>query len=315
MNTKIAVLDLGTNTFHLQIAEFNNSGYTKLYEDKQSVKIGQGGINNGYITEEALNRAINTLTKYKVIISEYGVQNIIAIATSAFRNASNKKEIIDIIKFKTGIDVQIIDGQTEAELIYYGICQCVKGTKETHLVIDIGGGSVEFIIGQNTSIIWKKSIEIGGLRLMEKFHQIDPIPKYKIIELEQYVNQNLIDVIDAINTFKPEILIGSSGSFDTLVEIFRKKTDINFTINNIEEDKISINEFENIYNEIIIKDRIERLQIPGMISLRVDMIVVSSVLIKQVLKHININEIVISTCSLKDGVIKQEYEKHKKRGI
>ncbi|HXA00411.1 MAG TPA: hypothetical protein VNW99_00380, partial [Cytophagaceae bacterium] len=170
---KIAVLDLGTNTFNLLIAEKSEDGMHTIHKEKTGVKLGKEGITKGFISAEAYERAINTVSHYKEVIDQYGVSKIVAVATSAFRNARNGYQLVKDIKEKTDIDVQTIAGEKEAELIYYGVKAAMDLGKSTSLLLDIGGGSVEFVICNNDKIFWKGSYEIGGQRLIDKFQNSD----------------------------------------------------------------------------------------------------------------------------------------------
>lgn len=303
---RLAVLDLGTNTFHLQIAEIKDNAHKNLFKEKLPVMIGKGGISNGYITAEAQQRAIEALQYFKRQSSVFKVSKIIAIATSAFRNANNGEELANKILQETGIEVQIVDGEAEASLIYDGVSLCIGDLSKKHLVIDIGGGSVEFIIGDQTGILWKKSLEIGGQRLMDRFHTIDPIPPQSVTELYAYLDEVLKPIYEAIHNYQPEMFIGSSGSFDTLDEIYRKQSDSSFDIEEILSDHLPVSNYYEIFDLLLHKNRSERLLIPGMIPLRADMIVVACCLINKVIEKINTKEIMVSTCSLKEGVIKRE---------
>ena len=305
MQNRIAVLDLGTNTFHLQIAEIKGNLHTNLFKEKLPVMIGKGGISKGYITEEAQERAVDALVYFKQQSEVFKVRKIIAIATSAFRNAKNGKELAHKILTTTGIEVQIVDGEEEAGLIYDGVSLCIPDMSTPHLVIDIGGGSVEFIIGFSGNILWKTSLEIGGQRLMDRFHYIDPIPESSLEDLYAYLDLELAPIYEAIRTYNPQVFIGSSGSFDTLDEIYRKQSDKDFDIEEILSDHLPVRKYYEIFEALRVKNRAERLRIPGMIPLRADMIVVACCLINKVIEKINTKEIVVSTCSLKEGVIKR----------
>ena len=184
---KIAVIDLGTNTFHLLIVEYVNGLLHTIHKEKIPVKIGEGGIEEGLITEAALARGIHTLQYFQTIIKEHHITKVFATATSAFRNAKNQHQIKDAIKIKTGLEIDIINGDEEAQLIYEGVRHAVKLDTRKHLIMDIGGGSVEFIICNSEEVFWKQSFEIGGQRLMTKFHNTDPIPKSSILELQDYL--------------------------------------------------------------------------------------------------------------------------------
>jgi exopolyphosphatase/guanosine-5'-triphosphate,3'-diphosphate pyrophosphatase len=300
--SRIAIIDLGTNTFHLLIAEVRESGYRIIYRDRLAVKIGMGGINSGVITESGLRRAMLALQSFRNIMDEMHTDKVYAIGTSAIRNAKNSHEVVEKIKTVTGIEVNVISGDREAELIYFGVKAAVDLSDEPSLIIDIGGGSVEFIIANSKNIFWKESFEIGAQRLLEKFQRHDPILEDEVVTLNQHLDQSLSNLKEMLELFKPTVLVGSSGTFDTLSDIFCVKHHILKTPEEI-ETPLSIDGFHEIYEELVLKDREARMLIPGMIEMRVDMIVVACCLIKYVLSTHQFSQIRVSTYSLKEGVL------------
>ena len=301
MNSKIAIIDMGTNTFHLLIAEADERGYHIISRDRLAVKIGMGGINQGIITEEGMHRALLAMQSFKNTMEQSGITKVFAFGTSALRNARNGDEVVRKIKELTDIDVNIISGDKEAEYIYMGVKAALHMEHEKSLIIDIGGGSVEFIIGDHDQIFWKRSLEIGAQRLLEKFHKSDPIRSDEIEALNVYFEEVLVPVFDALKIYQPGVLIGSSGTFDTLSDIFCITHDIHKSPEEI-ETPLSIPGFYEIYRELIQKNRAERMNMPGMIEMRVDMIVVASCLIRYLLEHHAFKRIRVSTYSLKEGV-------------
>ena len=302
MDQKIAIIDLGTNTFHLLIATFDNSGYTISHRERIAVKIGMGGINQDVIQEKGIERAIHALKTFKAIIDQHSISKIFAFGTSALRNASNANDVIEKIKQTSNIDVRIISGDQEAEFIYKGVRSAMDLGNDLSLIVDIGGGSVEFIIANRNEIHWKKSIEIGAQRLLEQFQKHDPILRTEIIELNQYFESSLKELIQNLKKFKPSTLVGSSGTFDTLSEIHCIRNFI--TLNETDsETPLTITSFHSIYQEFIAKNRADRLLIPGMIEMRVDMIVVACCLIRFLLEQHTFCAVRVSTYSLKEGVL------------
>jgi exopolyphosphatase/guanosine-5'-triphosphate,3'-diphosphate pyrophosphatase len=302
MNNRLAVIDLGTNTFHLLIVERKDGQLINLHQQRIAAKLGAGGINQNLLTEPAIIRALNALAEFKNKLSAFGVQSVFCFGTSAIRNASNKEELIGRIKSATGISVKVISGDEEAELIYKGVSAAIKMELEPNLIVDIGGGSVEFIIANKEEIFWKQSVEIGGQRLIEKFKPHDPIKVEEIHVLETYFKQQLSVLIDQLTIYKPISLIGSSGSFDTLSEIYCTNEELPYYPES-PETLLSIGAFYSIHQLLITKNREERMKIPGMIELRVDMIVVGSCLIKFLLDSYDFQSIRVSTYSLKEGVL------------
>lgn len=300
--SKIAIIDMGTNTFHLLVAEVHTSGYTMLYRDHEAVKLGLAGINDGFITDEACSRAIEAMTRFRKTIDEHGAATVLAFGTSALRSARNAPGLASLITAKTGIDVSIISGDQEAELIFDGIRAALHLGEEKNLAIDIGAGSVEFIIGDARQLDWKQSFEIGGQRLLERFQRHDPITSDEIKALDKYFQITLQPLFAALLKFKPTVLVGSSGSFDTLSDIYCIRQSI-YQPERPPETPLTINAFYDIYDELIRKDRAQRMEMPGMISMRVDMIVVACCLIRFMLDKHPFKRIRVSSYSLKEGVL------------
>ncbi|MGC3944004.1 MAG: exopolyphosphatase [Chryseolinea sp.] len=301
METKIAIIDMGTNTFHLLIAEADSRGYHITYRERLAVKIGKDGINDGVITDQGLHRALLAMQSFKNTIDQQQVGRVYAFGTSALRNAANGEDVVNRIKEITGIEATIISGDLEAEYICMG-ARAAMDISEKSLIMDIGGGSVEFIISDNDKIYWKKSLEIGAQRLLEQFQKNDPITPDEVAALDEHFDATLKPLFEALTKFNPHILIGSSGTFDTLSDIFCITHDIHKAPEEI-ETPLSLDGFYEIYDDLLHKNREERMQIPGMIEMRVDMIVVACCLIRYVLSKHTFNRIRVSTYALKEGVL------------
>ncbi len=301
MENRIAIIDMGTNTFHLLIAEKRDDSYAIVHWERIASKIGVGGINNGMITQEGAGRAMRALKDFKKVLDSWNVSKATAFGTSALRNAKNGKELIEKIKKEIGIEAKIISGDEEAELIYKGVRTAVSLGKEKSLVVDIGGGSVEFIIGNESEIFWKGSFEIGGQRLLERFHHHDPILKEEVDRVEQFLGEALKPLLAQLEIHQPATLVGSSGTFDTLSEIHC------YQQNSLYEEKpetpLTLKAFYSIFELLLVKNKRERMKIPGMIEMRVDMIVVACCLIQFLLQKHPFKNIKVSAYSLKEGVL------------
>jgi exopolyphosphatase/guanosine-5'-triphosphate,3'-diphosphate pyrophosphatase len=300
----LAIIDMGTNTFHLLLVKVENETFEIFHKEKIAVKIGANGINQGIIDDAAIERCIHTLKSFKKQIDTANIDDVYALATSAIRNAKNQQFLIQKIKEEVGIEPRVISGMEEASYIHHGVCKALNIGADLCLIMDIGGGSIEFIITQGNQPLWMKSFEIGGQRLMEKFHGNDPITTSEISAIENYLEINLQPLFEACELYGPKTLIGSSGTFDTLSEIYQKKID-KYTQEHGTELPISQNGMIQIFHEIISKNKEERLLIPGMIALRVDMIVVASILIQFILKKTGLKTTRISSYALKEGVLLQ----------
>ena len=299
----VAVIDLGTNTFHLLIAEGPTSAYREIVHEHIGVKIGEGGINKGLIQPAAYERGIRAMQKFQSLISQHHVQRIRAIATSALRNAANGQDFINDVKTQTGIAIEIIDGDKEAAYIYQGINASGCLSSQNSLIADIGGGSVEFIIGNNKHVKWKQSFEIGCARLMDKFHQTDPIPSEAIDALNLYLEDSLKDLFIAISHYTIESLIGASGAFETYAEVIELAKRHRFDLKKTKYYEFDRDELLAATEKLTHSTHHERSKTKGIIPIRIDMIVVASLLTRFIIQRLNIDKVVMSTSSLKEGVL------------
>jgi exopolyphosphatase/guanosine-5'-triphosphate,3'-diphosphate pyrophosphatase len=296
-----AIIDLGTNTFHLLIVNDKNKVLLKI---SYPAKLGKGGINEGIITQESLERGINALKEFKNKIDEYEIpsENIFAFGTSAMRNASNREDVVQTILQETGIRVTVISGDNEAELIYEGVKQATR-FPDTSLIVDIGGGSVEFIICNSGGLLWKQSVEIGGQRLMELFFNEDPISPASVERLNDHFRKHLIGLANACHQYSPKIMVGSSGSYNTLNMMYHYDTKGKPVPKNSVSNAYPMSAFIKAYEQLITKNREERMAIPGMIEMRVDMIVVAVCLIRYLIQTFGFKEIIVSRYAMKEGIM------------
>jgi len=297
---KTAIIDLGTNTFNLLIVE----GNIKLFESKIAVKLGEGGITKGYITEAPFQRGFDALKKHLQTIEAYQVDRTLAFATSAIRSASNGVDFVAKVKTELGLHIEVIDGEKEAELIYLGVQQALDLGDGNKLIMDIGGGSTEFIICNKKEIFWKQSFRLGAARLLEQFQPQDPITSTEVKSIEVYLEDTLTPLWTALQKFPCDTLVGSSGSFDTLADviahqfydiaILKGKTTYNF----------KLSDYYWLHDYFLKSNLEERLNTPGMIPMRAYMIVISSIFINYLLKRQKMLSMKLSIYALKEGVLK-----------
>ena len=299
---KAAVIDMGTNTFHLLFVELHGNEFKTIYKEKIAVKLGQGGITQNLIAPEAEKRALHTLGHFKNLIDGESISQVFAFATSAVRNATNGPDFVNRVREQLGIQIHVISGDEEAQLIYEGIHFSGALDERTTLMMDIGGGSVEFIIGNAQEVFWKQSFEIGGQRLLDAFHYHDPILPEEVEKLEEYCGEKLQPLLAAIAIHKPSGFVGASGTFDTLIDMYYA-TLLQCKLTGQHVFELPVSEFYQLFQLLVTKNRAERLGIPGMIAMRVDMIVVASCLIDFILHHVHVQSIRCSHFSLKEGAV------------
>ncbi|MEO6851169.1 MAG: exopolyphosphatase [Mucilaginibacter sp.] len=298
-----AVMDLGTNTFHLLIAEGDINNFRELVHEHIAVKIGEGGINKGIILPAAFERGIETMKQFNEQIASNNVQKVKAIATSALRNASNGNDFVNRVKAETGIQIEIITGDREAAYIYNGVKASGALSEQNALIIDIGGGSVEFILGNNERLIWKQSFEIGAARLMEMFHHTDPIPPASVEALNLYLENSLGDLFEALKGKTISNIIGSSGAFETFAELIASARSDSFDIKQVKVYDFDSEELLEVMDKMIVSSHAQRLCNKCIVPVRVDMIVVSSLITRFIMQKLNIGNVSLCTYSLKEGVL------------
>jgi exopolyphosphatase / guanosine-5'-triphosphate,3'-diphosphate pyrophosphatase len=303
MNKRFAVMDLGTNTFHLLIAEGNIHDFHEVVHQHIAVKLGEGGINKGIILPAAFERGVNTMKDFQQHISACNVQQVKAIATSALRNASNGQEFISRVKTQTGIEIEIINGDREAAFIYSGVKASGLLSNQNSLIMDIGGGSVEFIIGNKEQLIWKQSFEIGAARLMDRFHHTDPIPPASIEALDLYLENTLVDLFKVIKETPMNNLIGSSGAFESFAELIEAERSDSFDLKKIKSYDFDEEDLLTITDQLILSSHAEREGNKHIIPVRVDMIVVASLVTRYIMQKLDIKNVSLCTYSLKEGIL------------
>lgn len=300
---KIAVIDCGTNTFNLLIAAQTSEGIQTLYSTKIPVKIGAGTLLTQQFTPDGIERAKTALTQHKSTIQQYGVQEVYAFATEAFRQAKNSVDLVNWVQQSLDITIQVISGDTEAQFITKGVEYAGINLTQPTLIVDIGGGSTEFIIVHNKAIVYKQSFQLGVSRLKDFFNfGMDPIPQEQQIQVISYLNSALADLKSALADFEIDQLVGCSGSFESLyeIEVYKERmgppeTTIYAALN---QEQLKLNMLE-----LLTMTKEQRLQVPGLLAMRADMIPFSVLLIQVVLNLCRPKQIIASYYSLKEGVL------------
>lgn len=297
---KLAVIDLGTNTCNLLVAETNGKTYRLLYQGKEGVKLGKGGIDKNLLTAEAFERATSALRNHLQTIQSLGAEQIVTIATSAVRDAANQKEFAAHLMQETGLELTVISGEEEARLIFEGVKLAVGNLPDDTLILDIGGGSNEFIQTKNNAVLWKESFPLGMARVVEQFPISDPITEAELTAIEAYFDKGLANLWAQLNGTSVSGLVGCSGAFDTLADLIDQTPP--GTKQRITQ-RIRMSDFEAVANQIIPSTKAQREQLTGMEPLRVEMIVPSFIFIRLLLKKLNIRKITQTDFALREGVL------------
>lgn len=303
--TRVAIIDLGTNTFNLLITEVEHDSYRILVESKYPTKLGKGGIHKATITPEAMERGLEALTNHLITISEYQVESIFCFATSAIRSATNGADFVKRVKQDLGLTIRVIPGDEEAQTIFDGVKQVIPIGGDPVLIMDIGGGSVEFIIANKEGVLWKESYNLGVARLLEQFSPSDPIRESEINAIEKHLSSKLESLIAAVKTFPVKMLVGSSGSFDTLSAMIAKRKYPLLDLAKISSFHVELDALEEVHQLLLTLNCDGRRLIPGMDVDRVDNIVLASIMVQWTLRELGISELWQCAFALKEGAILQ----------
>jgi len=302
MDSRLAILDLGTNTFHLLVvAVRDDHSFEVLFKAEEFVKLGEEGVER--IGDRAFERGIEQIKKYKSVIDELKPEKIVGFGTAAIRKASNSDEFIRDVKEVMPIELHKISGDEEAELIYHGVKQAVKLDDHPVLIMDIGGGSTEFIIADKNKIFWKQSFPTGGSVLRQRFHHREPISAIEQVNLIHFLQHELSSLTDQAKNFSIKHLVGASGSFDTMAMMVCEN--IHNRILNPEElsTEIPLRDFYLLGDNLIRSTLEERLKMKGLVWFRAEMMVVAAILAGFVVESFNIHRITRSAFALKEGVL------------
>ncbi len=294
MPDKIAIIDIGTNTINLLMVNKYAKTYQVLHSERTGVKLGQGGLNKSVITKKSFNKGIDCLVNYTETCAEYNVKSIYAFGTSMLRQAKNAKTFIHLVKKKTNLDIQILNGVEEAKLIYNGI-KLGYDFHEKSVIMDIGGGSTEFILADQNGLIDTVSLDIGISRINQHFNFSNTLSQLDIKAIEQFLHKK---IGNKLHTYQVDQLIGSSGSFKTFFELtYKKKYDTKLF------QTIGITSLYKTLDKIIKSSYQERINNPHILTLRSELLAISAVKTKWILKKLNCKEVIVSPNSIKEGVI------------
>ena len=296
----IAVIDLGTNTCNLLIAETNHTAFSILHQSKQLVKLGDNKIRDNEISPEATKRAIQSFCTHKKIIQKYNVEKVRVLATSAVRTAENKIEFLEKLGEESGWIVKLISGEKEAQLMFKGVLLAVQKFENPTVILDIGGGSNELISAFQKELMWKESKPTGMARVINQFQISNPIRANEIQDLKHFFMSAHADAFKKCKLEKVKTLLGCSGAFDTIADMIDQ-------VNPGEKmritQKITLQDFYSVYERIIQSTHDERIFFKGMDMVRVDLIVPAVILIEQLISNIGIKNIIQTDYALREGVL------------
>lgn len=292
LSKRVAIADLGTNTFHLLIADIVGSSFREVYRERVYVKFGQDGLET--IGSQPYQRGLETIAHFKSILKEYQCSAYTFYGTAALRRASNGSQWTAKVNKLYDFEVIVIDGDREAELIFLGTRLAID-MQAPSLIMDIGGGSVEFIAVAANQMKWKRSLKIGIALLKNQHVSTDPISGAELSRLRGYIQESISTLPTSM---KPSVLIGSAGSFEVLGDMMGSQDEAG-------NQRVDMVQFHSFCSSVITQDYDERVRMEGIPQSRADLIHLASILMEEVVQHFDIQSIVVSPYALKEGALTQ----------
>lgn len=314
MTTKpetLAVIDIGTNTFRLLIAKVKTISHKYIIDEVRServiTRLGEGIIDGNFLTKGSMDRGIETLKRFKKAISGHNVSSVSAIGTSALREAKNKDVFINRVRDEAGIDIEIINEEQEARLTAIGMTMDIA-LPESALLIDIGGGSTEFIFMNNGKISNIQSLKLGVVYLTERYMKNDPPSEKELMDMEEEVEKGL-DAIRKIGMYLSvnAVLIGTAGTITALSAMLQGLD--RFEHNRVHKTVIHIEPVIRIWEELSCISMRQRGEIyPVLMDQRLDIIVPGILILKSIMMTFGFKELTVSDNGLREGMIIELYK-------
>ena len=300
---KLAVIDIGTNSIHMVLAELlPDAGYKVVDRFKDMTRLGDGTFVTKRLSDAGIARALNTLKTLVTLARNKGFDRMVAVATSAVREAQNGGGFVNVVLEQTGLAVRVISGIEEARLIFLGVQNSVALTDEPALVVDIGGGSVELMVGNRETMLHARSLKLGAIRLVDQFLTKAPCPAPMLRALEQSVTGQLGAAVDMFGAKNFASVIATSGMAGNLAQIIQVKStgrppaQLNLL-------KVALKDIRQIEAELARSSLKARLAIPGLDPKRVDTLLPAAVVLRRLLELTGHDEMTLCNKAIREGVI------------
>jgi len=295
---RIASIDIGTNTILLLIAEVKSGGLTPLLEKETIVRLGEGVHRNGILSKGAMERGVQTLTQYKERCQEMGVQKIFAVGTSALREARNSKDFLEMIKSGLDLSIEIISGEEEAQLSFLAVTRDLKEPRKPILVIDVGGGSTEFILGRGDRITQWVSLPLGSVRFTEQFLLSDPVHEEEWENMERQIQKLLVRIP---HPKEPFLMVAVGGTATTLASVEQGLAE--FILEKIHHFGLGRKALKSQLDLYRSKTIEERRKIPGLFPARADVILAGGAILYWAMEKLECPSVLVSCHGVRYGLL------------
>src|SRR5881296_1186794 len=299
--TKLAVLDIGTNSIHLVLAEVEpDFSYKILDRFKDMTRLGDGSFKSHRLSEAAMARGLEVIRTLATLAHNKGYERIEAVATSAVREAVNGGEFLEEVARQTRLTVRVVTGQEEARLIYLGVRHSMDLTDRFTLVVDVGGGSVELILGNHKRMMQGQSLKLGAIRMKDLYLKQDPPTKNMLQEMHKAIDTQLKSALQRFKTERFDRLVATSGMAGNLTEIiYLRRT--GRPVPQLNLATITIKEVRTVERLLLNSSFKARLAIPGLDPKRADTLLPATAVIRNLMEQIGQEKVTISDKAIRDG--------------
>ncbi len=298
-----AAIDLGTNSFHLVVARVDAEGrFDVVAAEKEMVRLGSGAGDMSALTPEAIERGIDTLRRFRQVAESFGA-DVTAVATSALREAANRKTFLDRAWTDAGVAVEVVSGVEEARLIHLGVIQSLPLFEDRILVVDIGGGSTELLVGRGRDVLSVHSTKLGAIRLTDRFFPGGEAKPKAVKQCRTHVRSFLVPVVRQVREHQPFTPVGSSGTITTVARmvVARRGGDHMAPTNGVE---FTAEELHDVVEDVVGRRRPDdRSGIDGLDDRRRDIIVAGVLLLEQIFEGLGLQRMVVSDAALREGIL------------
>ena len=300
---RIAVIDLGSNSFHMVICEVNDKYLNPIkianeQDYKAYVRLGANLNKGDFIKEEKINEIISVLTRFKQAAEQHGVHKIFCIATEALRRAGNGKEIIKLIKKQVGLEVELISGNEEAFLGFYGIVNSFG--LDNYLTVDIGGSSTELVYVKNRKLEKSISLPVGSLNICDLFDSTNRIKDDLAQQMMEYFTKAL-DEVEWLQEIDIDAIIGVGGTMRTIGKYERAKMGYPLSIQH--NYQLNLERVQNIFDELRVLTEKERLNLPELQKTRATIFPSALTLVLSIMHYVNNQTLILSKFGLREGFV------------
>ncbi|MFM6107379.1 MAG: HD domain-containing protein [Sphaerospermopsis kisseleviana] len=307
-NRMIAAIDIGTNSLHMVIVRIEPTlpAFTMIAKEKETVRLGDRNLETGELKPEVIKKAIACLGRFQALAKSLEAESIIAVATSAVREAPNGREFLHQVETELGLSVDLISGQEEARRIYLGVLSGMEFNHQPHIIVDIGGGSTELILGDSQEPRSLTSTKVGAVRLTGEFITTDPISDTEFQYLQAYargmLERSVEDVLSKLQPGEIPKLVGTSGTIETIAMInAREKMGvIPSTLNGYQ---FNLQDLRTWVTRLRRMNSVERAAISGMPERRSEVILAGAVILQEAMTLLGVDSVTLCERSLREGVI------------